>query len=167
MKPKSFAALALVAQLGALPLAARAQEAAADEAAAARTLQARDVFDLEFAADPQISPDGRHIVYVRTSFDIRTDVPRSNLWAIDADGSNHRPLRSGRQGHGSPRWSPDGTRIAYVSGAEGSPQLFVRWMDALRIDPAGPIELVDKWRRAQKLASYAVEQIQKAIAIWV
>ena len=130
MKPKSFVALALVAQIGALPLTARAQEAAADEAAAARTLQARDVFDLEFAADPQISPDGRHIVYVRTSFDIRTDVPRSNLWAIDADGSNHRPLRSDRQRHGSPRWSPDGTRIAYVSGAEGSPQLFVRWMDS-------------------------------------
>ena len=43
-----------------------------------------DVFGLEYAADPQLSPDGQRIVYVRNSMDIMSDRRRSNLWIIDA-----------------------------------------------------------------------------------
>ena len=50
-----------------------------------------DVFQLEFASDPQISPDGTKIVYVRNFMDIMTDRPRSNLWMINFDGSENRP----------------------------------------------------------------------------
>jgi acylaminoacyl-peptidase len=92
--------------------------------------QSRDIFELEFANDPRISPDGSRIVYQRMSMDIMTDRARSNLWIIDAGGSNHRPLLSGRQSYSAPRWSPDGKRIAYISAAEGSPQLYVRWLDS-------------------------------------
>jgi dipeptidyl aminopeptidase/acylaminoacyl peptidase len=88
-----------------------------------------DVFQLEYADDVQISPDGSRIVYVRVSHDVMTDRARRNLWLVNADGSNNRPLRSESKNFGSPRWSPDGTRLAYVSAAEGSPQLYVRWMD--------------------------------------
>jgi dipeptidyl aminopeptidase/acylaminoacyl peptidase len=96
----------------------------------ARRLHSIDVFQLEHADDVQISPDGSRIVYVRVSHDIMTDRVRRNLWMINADGSNHRPLRSEIRSFSSPRWSPDGARIAYVSAAEGSPQLYVRWMDS-------------------------------------
>ncbi|HEU4593052.1 MAG TPA: S9 family peptidase [Steroidobacteraceae bacterium] len=96
----------------------------------ARRLHSIDVFQLEYADDVQISPDGSHIVYVRVSHDIMTDRVRRNLWMIDADGANNRPLRSENRSFSSPRWSPDGTRLAYVSAAEGSPQLYVRWMDS-------------------------------------
>lgn len=126
--PLALAALLHFAPAGAL--AAEEPPTPEPEAEAARRFQALDVFGIEYAEDPQISPDGRRIVYVRRSFDVRTDEPRASLWSIDADGGNHRPLRSDRARHASPRWSPDGTRIAYVSGAEGSPQLFVRWMDS-------------------------------------
>lgn len=90
---------------------------------------AQDIFGLEYADDPRISPDGRQIVYVRRSMDIMTDRIRGNLWAINYDGTGHRPLISGRKSYSSPRWSPDGKRLAYLSSAEGSPQLYVRWMD--------------------------------------
>ncbi|MCY4357359.1 MAG: S9 family peptidase [Gammaproteobacteria bacterium] len=90
-----------------------------------------DVFELEVAADPQISPDGSQVVYVRNSNDIMTDRARANLWIINTDGSEHRPLLSGTDTYSSPRWSPDGTRLAYISSAEGrGPELFVRWMDS-------------------------------------
>jgi len=80
-----------------------------------------DVFQLEYAADPRISPDGGQVVYVRTSMDIMRDRKRSELWIVGADGSGHRRLGEG----GSPRWSPDGTRIAYTAGG----QIHLRWMD--------------------------------------
>lgn len=88
-----------------------------------------DVFELEWASDPQISPDGEHIVYVRNFMDIMKDARRSNLWIVSADGTNHRPLTTGNENDSSPRWSPDGERLAYVSSSDGSSQLYLRWMD--------------------------------------
>ncbi len=116
----------LLAALGSI-LFATAHAAPLPEA---RRLHSLDVFQLEYADDVQVSPDGSRIVYVRASHDIMTDRVRRNLWMINADGSNHRPLRSEVRSFLSPRWSPNGTRIAYVSSAEGSPQLYVRWLDS-------------------------------------
>ncbi len=96
---------------------------------AENTLQPLDVFQMEFASDPQIAPDGKRIVYVRNFMDIMKDRQRSNLWIVDADGSDHRPLTTGNQNHHSPRWSPDGKKMLYASSEDGSSQLYVRWMD--------------------------------------
>ncbi len=93
------------------------------------TFSADDVFDLEYASAPQVSPDGRRIVYERRSNDIMTDRTRSNLWLIDADGENHRPMVSGAVQATSPRWSPDGDRIAWLQSAENGTDIMVRWMD--------------------------------------
>jgi acylaminoacyl-peptidase len=103
--------------------------AAATTAAQDDRFAAQDVFQLERAVDPQISPDGRRIVYRRTGFDIMTDRTRSALWIVNVDGSDHRPLTSGPNSYSSPRWSPDGSRLAYVSSENGRAQIFVRWMD--------------------------------------
>ena len=103
--------------------------AAAADLPPTQRLHSIDVFELEYTDDVQISPDGSRIVYVRVSHDIMTDRARRNLWIVNADGTNNRPLRSEAKNFMSPRWSPDGTRLAYVSAAEGSPQLYVRWID--------------------------------------
>jgi dipeptidyl aminopeptidase/acylaminoacyl peptidase len=88
-----------------------------------------DVFDLQWVSDPQISPDGRSIAYVRMSFDIKTDHSRGVVWLVGVDGKHARPLSSATQSS-SPRWSPDGSRLAYLgAAADGSTQLFVYWTD--------------------------------------
>ncbi|MCX5765661.1 MAG: S9 family peptidase [Gemmatimonadetes bacterium] len=97
--------------------------------AQAKRLQAADIFQLEYAAEPQISPDGQWVAYVRQWSDNMTDRRHSNIWLAKVDGSLHRPLTSGKFDDVSPRWSPDGKRLAYVSNRSGSAQLYIRWMD--------------------------------------
>ena len=88
-----------------------------------------DVFELEWASDPQVSSNGETIVYVRKSNDIMKDRVRSNLWRIAKDGIDHRPLHSGFKNSYSPRWSPDNERIAFVSNNSGSVQIHMHWVD--------------------------------------
>lgn len=87
-----------------------------------------DLFNLEWASDPEISPDGRTIAYVRQSNDIMTDKARPTIWLVDVATGQQRPLLAGPGAYFSPRWSPDGSRLAYVAADGGSPQLYVRWL---------------------------------------
>jgi len=80
-----------------------------------------DVFGLEWVANPQISPDGGYVAYVRTSLDVMQDRKRSEIWIVESDGSDHRRVAAGS----SPIWSPAGDKMAYVSDG----QIHVRWMD--------------------------------------
>ena len=110
--------------------ATSAAPAANGAAAAKPVFKPVDVFDLQWAADPQIAPDGRSIAYVRMSMDIKTDRPQRLIWLTGVDGKHARPL-SDASGSSMPRWSPDGTRIAYLSTAsDGSTQLFMYWADS-------------------------------------
>jgi dipeptidyl aminopeptidase/acylaminoacyl peptidase len=100
-------------------------------ALAEQRLQSADLFDLQYASEVRISPDGERVVYARSIHDILCDCVRSNLWIVDADGGNHQPLLSGRGSYSSPRWSPSGDRLAYVAKDEaGTTQLYVRWMNS-------------------------------------
>ncbi len=83
--------------------------------------------DWEQVSDPQIAPDGSRIVYTRQWVDVMADRWESSLWVVEADGTKNRFLTKGS----AARWSPDGTRIAYLEEAPpGGPQVHVRWMDA-------------------------------------
>jgi acylaminoacyl-peptidase len=57
------------------------------------------------------------------------DRRRSHLWLLSFDGSVHRPLTSGDGSDSSPRWSPDGKKLLYLSKSDNSAQLYIRWMD--------------------------------------
>jgi dipeptidyl aminopeptidase/acylaminoacyl peptidase len=114
-----------LSSLSALALLGHAAALAADLPA----FSAEDVFEMEYATDPQVSPDGSRVAYVRSSMDIMTDRTRRTIWVVDVDGDNHRPLVSGARNFSSPRWSPSGDRLAYLSNTEGKTQLFVHWLD--------------------------------------
>jgi len=91
------------------------------------TLALEDFLDFETVAGPRISPDGTQIIYTRGWIDKINDKRANTLWVMNSDGSKNRQLV---KGFGA-RWSPDGTRIAYVQMDDaGKPQIFVRWMDA-------------------------------------
>jgi dipeptidyl aminopeptidase/acylaminoacyl peptidase len=92
-------------------------------------LTVNDIFQMETAVDPQISPDGRRVIYVRNFADVMADQRRSNLWIVNFDGSDHRPLTTGNFSDSAPRWSTDGSQIIFVSDREGGPQIYRRWMD--------------------------------------
>ncbi|NVJ97049.1 MAG: S9 family peptidase [Alphaproteobacteria bacterium] len=96
------------------------------------TFQSEDVFDLEYAGNPAVSPDGRSVIYERRSNDIMTDRTRTNLWMVDLDSGAHVPLMSGRKSYSTPVWSPEGDRIAFLSNEEGSTQLYVHWLESGR-----------------------------------
>ncbi len=94
-------------------------------------LTGHDLFSLEVASDPQIRPDGRAIAYVRNSGDIMTDRFRPSIWLVDSASGEQMPLVTGPGAHSQPRWSPDGSRLAYIStGDNETAQMFVRWMES-------------------------------------
>src|SRR4029434_6058026 len=64
-------------------------------------------FDLEDVQDPQLSPDGKQIIYTRRWVDKLNDRWESSLWIMSADGSRSRHLVDGS----NVAWSPDGSRI--------------------------------------------------------
>ncbi len=118
--------LLVIVILSAFPAAASGQDSPATDAP--NVLTEADIFQLEYASDPQISPDGRQVVYVRNAMSVMKDRRRSSLWIVDTDGSGHRKLNAGEGQESSPRWSPDGSRVAYVAGSDEGSEVFVRWM---------------------------------------
>ena len=108
-----------------------AQPATADDhTGAARSFTAERVFDLEYGDDPQISPDGETIVYVRRSMDRLSDRIRGDLWTLDVDSGAHRPLVVGGASATNPRWSPRGDRLMYTTSADGGPELRLLFLDS-------------------------------------
>src|SRR3954452_21550466 len=83
-------------------------------AADKRPITETDLFKFVWTADPQISPDGRQVVYVRVTVNEKKDGYDTALWiAPTDDGEPPRSFTSGPS-DSSPRWSPDGTRLAFV-----------------------------------------------------
>jgi dipeptidyl aminopeptidase/acylaminoacyl peptidase len=93
-----------------------------------KNFEALDVFQLEYANDPQISPDGNTVVYRRTGFDIMKDASKGDLWLLSNDGRTHEKLTSRQSNESQGRWSPSGDRIAFVSKGDHGSEVYVYWM---------------------------------------
>jgi len=99
-------------------------------------LELTDIFNMEFVSDPQISPDGHQILYVRNFKDVMTDKNLSNIWIINSDGSKNRPITTGNHNDFYPRWSHDGEKIIFKSNRQDERmKLFLMWVDTKEIAP--------------------------------
>src|SRR4029079_3026689 len=87
-------------------------------AAQNRTYTIEDLLKVRRVADPQVSPDGKHVAF--TIGDVNFDANRvvNQIYVVSIDGSGLKQLTSGDKSSSAPRWSPDGKKIAFTTGSQ-------------------------------------------------
>lgn len=89
-----------------------------------RRITAEDLLKFTFIGDPQFQPGGDSVLYTQTTIDEETKEYRSRIWSISLTDGTARPFTGGPNKDSSPRWSPDGKRIALVSDRSGTKQIW-------------------------------------------
>lgn len=91
-----------------------------------RPVEPQDLLALKTIAEVQLAPDGRRAAYPLTEVDAAADEYRSAIWVVATTGGEPRPFTRGPARDTAPRWSPDGSQLAFLSDRDGgTPQLYV------------------------------------------
>ncbi|WP_435010151.1 S9 family peptidase [Tundrisphaera lichenicola] len=115
--------------------------------AAGRAMTIDDLLAVKSVSDPQVSPDGKLVVYVVSELDRATDKSNSDLYLIPSTGGEPKRLTTASGADNHPRWSPDGKSISFLSTRGGSAQVWIlpleggeaRPLTKLPIDVSGPL----------------------------
>ncbi|MEJ2703261.1 MAG: S9 family peptidase [Sedimentisphaerales bacterium] len=88
-----------------------------------------DMLAMDRLSDPQVSPDGKWIVFVRRVTDFEANKGRTDLWLVGMDGTGLRQFTTNPEADSNPCWAPDGKSIWFISGRSGSSQVWRIRMD--------------------------------------
>jgi dipeptidyl aminopeptidase/acylaminoacyl peptidase len=103
-------------------------------------VQPSDVYDLRWADDPRISPDGRTVAFVAWGTDREENDYTASIWLVPLDASAEpRRLTRAEKIDAAPRWSPDGSRLAFVSNRDSK----ARQLYVLPVDGGDPQKLTE------------------------
>ncbi|HET7274650.1 MAG TPA: S9 family peptidase [Longimicrobiaceae bacterium] len=96
-------------------------------AQAPRPMTIVDLINVPSVSNPELSPDGSQIVYVQSNANWDENRTISHVWRVNADGTDPTKLTVGKEGQGSPHWSPDGSSIAFLADRDesGPTQIFL------------------------------------------
>jgi dipeptidyl aminopeptidase/acylaminoacyl peptidase len=89
-----------------------------------------DLMALKRVGDPVISPDGRWVMFSAVDVDLQANKKTSHLWIVPLAGGDSRQITSHAAGEARGRWSPDGKKLLFVSGRDGSSQIWVSDFDS-------------------------------------
>src|SRR5438094_1758529 len=90
-----------------------------------RAISDSDLFAFRWVASPQISPDGRQAAYLLVTVNAKHDGYETSLWLVATDGASPPRRITAGPHDGAPRWSPDGTVIAFLRPKDGHAQLYL------------------------------------------
>jgi dipeptidyl aminopeptidase/acylaminoacyl peptidase len=100
----------------------------------AKPLTLADLLGAVRVADPQVSPDGTLVAFVRTTTDVTTGKRNADIWVVPSDGSAPpRLLAGGEKSENTPRWSPEGRRLAFISNRDGAPNIYLADADGSNV----------------------------------
>ena len=115
----------VVVPTGLLACAVLAAASAVPLAQGGRPMTIQDLIGAVRIADPRLSPDGRRVLYLRTTTDRESGGRNADIWSVEADGGSPRELIGGDKSEHTARWSPDGRQIAFISNRDGSNQAYL------------------------------------------
>jgi dipeptidyl aminopeptidase/acylaminoacyl peptidase len=110
----------------------------AAESSQTHPFSVHDMLAMDRLSDPQVSPDGKWIVFVLRKTDLEDDIGRTDLWMIRTDGAELCRLTTHPEADTNPRWAPDSKTVYFVSGRSGLSQI---WQ--IRIDGGEAQQITD------------------------